>query len=88
MIHKRASFYLASLDSMWSKYKQQTRYTISTDVRNSTEANLQIKSSNLQIRNKTTESCEVVQNKTIKSKSGKAEFTKSKSIRKLKIRRI
>jgi len=39
------------------------------DMRNSTEANLQIKYSNLQLRYKI-ESCEEVQNKIINSKSG------------------
>jgi len=38
-------------------------------MRNSTEAHLQIKCGNLQLRNRT-ESCEEVQKKTIKSKSG------------------
>jgi len=43
-----------------------TRCTISTGMRNSTEANSQIKYINLQLRNRT-ESCEEVQNKIIKS---------------------
>ena len=51
-ILKRARLYLASLD--WMKcqcsYLIQTRCTISTGVRNTTEANLQIKCSNLQFR--------------------------------------
>jgi len=46
----------------------QTRCTISTDVRNAAEANLQIKCSNLQLRSRA-ESCKEVQNKIIKSKS-------------------
>jgi len=57
------------LDSICSKWQSvQTRCTITGDVKNSTEASLQIKCSKLQLRNRT-ESCEEVQNNIIKSKS-------------------
>ena len=68
MKYNRAGLYLSSLDST-SMLQIQTRCTISTDVSNSTEANLQIKCSNLQLRNKN-ERCKEVQNKIIKSESG------------------
>jgi len=60
-----------------------------TDERNSTEANLQIKRSNLQVRNRTG-SYEEVQNKVMKSNPNPVKICKiqSKSITKLKIRRI
>jgi len=50
-------------------FQMQTRCTISMDVRNSTEANLQNTCSNLQFRNRT-ESCKEILNKIIKSISG------------------
>ena len=48
MIYKRAALYLASLDNM-PMLQSQTTCTISKDVRNITEASLQIKYSNLQL---------------------------------------
>jgi len=52
MIHKRAGLYLAPLNTMLM-LQIQTRCTISPDVRNSAEANLLIKCSNLQSRSRT-----------------------------------
>jgi len=60
----------------------------STGVENCTEAKLQIKCNNLQLGYKI-ESCEdSEQDYQIQSKSGQTELIKSKSIKKLKIRRI
>jgi len=83
MLHRRAGSCLASLDSMLM-LQIQTKCTLPMHVRISSEVNLQINCSNLQLRSKA-ESCEEVQNKfkdlekvqnkTTKSKSDQAEFT-------------
>jgi len=71
ILHNRAGFEACTLHHWILNmliFQLQTRCTISSDVRNSTQENLQNKCSNLQFRNRT-DSCREIQNKIIKSKS-------------------